>query len=554
LKLVTSLLCCALLLPAAPQQDSGNIPGIPRIGVSGAEHRISLDEAIQMALKNNLDIAIERQSLANAQQLIRAAEGAFDTKLVWKPSLASNNTPVTSILQGANGKLSEHFYRENFGFVQLIPHTGAQVGVEFDNACNSSSNIFNSLNPFYTSQLTVNLSVPLLRNWNTDENQTDILIRRKQAEGTTAQFEVQVTNIITQVQQAYWDLVAARQDTEVEGEAVKLADEQLARDQREINAGTLAPVEVYASRAELERRRDSQIASATTLTQAENTLKTLLLPDRHDPLWSAQFIPVNEDLLTPTAPINVNDAVVDALKRRPELRDVESQQATNKLQYRLYKNQTLPQANLTASYSNQGLAGTLRPGEDPFTQLETSLYQRLNDLSVVAGLPPVPVASFGGLPPSVIGGYGTAANSVFSGRFQSVQAGLDIEWSPRNRTARAHLAESAIDSKRLQLEQSRTEQMIQAEVRNALQALDSAHQRVIASQASVDAAQQKLDSETRLFRNGESTNFLVLTRQNEYLDSRHRLLLARLDYNRAVARLEQSTGSTLQSHHVQVVQ
>jgi HAE1 family hydrophobic/amphiphilic exporter-1 len=96
--------------------------------------------------------------------------------------------------------------------------------------------------------------------------------------------------------------------------------------------------------------------------------------------------------------------------------------------------------------------------------------------------------------------------------------------------------------------------MIQAEVRNALQALDSAHQRVIASQASVDAAQQKLDSETRLFRNGESTNFLVLTRQNEYLDSRHRLLLARLDYNRAVARLEQSTGSTLQSHHVQVVQ
>ncbi len=231
-----------MLLTAAPQQqESGNIPGIPRIGVSGTEHRITLDDAIQMALKNNLDIAIERQNLANAQQLIRAAEGAFDTKLVWKPSIASNNTPVTSILQGANGKLSEHFYRENFGFVQLIPHTGAQVGVEFDNARNSSSNIFNSLNPFYTSQLTVNLSVPLLRNWNTDENRTDILIRRKQSEGTTAQFEVQVTNIITQVQQAYWDLVAARQDTEVEGEAVKLADEQLARDQREINAGTLAP-------------------------------------------------------------------------------------------------------------------------------------------------------------------------------------------------------------------------------------------------------------------------------------------------------------------------
>ena len=112
MRLVTSLLCCSLLLPAAPkQQDGGNIPGIPRVGVSGTEHRITLNEAIQMALKNNLDIAIERQNLANAKQLIRAAEGAFDTKLVWKPSIASNNTPVTSILQGANGKLSEHFHR-----------------------------------------------------------------------------------------------------------------------------------------------------------------------------------------------------------------------------------------------------------------------------------------------------------------------------------------------------------------------------------------------------------------------------------------------------------
>lgn len=555
MRLVTSFLCCALLLSAAPQQPvSGNIPGIPRIGVSGVEHRLTLDEAIQLALQNNLDIAIERQNLANAQQLIRAAEGAFDSKLIWKPSLASNNTPVTSILQGANGKLSEHFYRQNFGFVQLIPHTGAQVGVEFDNARNSSSNIFNSLNPFYTSQLTVNLSVPLLRNWDTDENRSAILIRRKQSEGSTAQFEVRVTDIITQVQQAYWDLVAARQDTEVEGEAVKLADEQLARDQREINAGTLAPVEVYASRAELERRRDSQIASATTLAQAENTLKTLLLPDRHDPLWTAQLIPVNEDLLKPNAPTNVKEAVEDALKRRPELRDVQSQEDANKLQYRLYKTQTLPQANLTASYSNQGLAGTLRPGQDPFTQLEGALYQRINELSVASGLEPFPAPSFGSLPPTVIGNYGTAANSVFSGRFQSVQAGLDIEWSPRNRTARAQLAESAIDQKRLKLQQSRTEQMIQAEVRNALQALDSAHQRVVASQASVEAAQQKLDSETRLFRNGESTNFLVLTRQNEYLDSRHRLLLARLDYNRAVARLEQSTGLTLPNHRVTVVQ
>ncbi len=549
MKVLVSLLCLSMLLSA---QQTG-IPGIPRVGVTAGEHRLSLDEAIQMALANNLDIAIERQNVADAQQLIRAAQGAFDPQFHWKPSLASNNTPVTSILEGANGKLSEHFDRQNVGYSQLIPHTGAQLGVEFDNARNSSSNIFNSLNPFYTSLLAVNLSVPLLRNRATDENRSALLIRRKQSNSSVALFDVRVTNIITQVQQAYWDLVAAREDTEVEGEAVKLGAEQLARDQREIEAGTLAPVEIFASRAELERRRDSQISSVATLTEAENTLKTLLLPDRRDPLWNQQLIPANEDLLAPTAPTNVDEAVGDAMKNRPELRDVQSQQEANQLQLRLYKNQTLPQANLTASYTNQGLAGALRPGEDPFTQLESSLYQRLNELSAINNLPPTPIANFGALPPTVLGGYGTAAGSVFAGRFQSVQAALDIEWTARNRTALAQLAQSAIAQKRLQFQKARTEQLIQADVRNALQSLDSAHQRVVASQASVNAAQEKLASETRLFRNGESTNFLVLTRQNEYLDSRHRLLLARLDYNRAVARLEQSTGLTLQSHHVKVL-
>ena len=254
------------------------IPGIPRVGVTTEEHRLSLDEAIAMALANNLDIAIERQNVADAQQLIRAAQGAFDPQFHWKPSLASNNTPVTSVLQGANGKLSEHFYRQNVGYSQLIPRTGAQLGIEFDNARNSSSNTFNSLNPFYTSQLAVNLSVPLLRNRTTDENRSALLIRSKQANSSAALFDVRVTDIITQVQQAYWDLVAARQDTEVEGEAVNLGSEQLARAQREIKAGTLAPVEVFASRAELERRRDSQISSAAALTEAENTLKTCSCP------------------------------------------------------------------------------------------------------------------------------------------------------------------------------------------------------------------------------------------------------------------------------------
>ena len=109
----------------------------------------------------------------------------------------------------------------------------------------------------------------------------------------------------------------------------------------------------------------------------------------------------------------------------------------------------------------------------------------------------------------------------------------------RNRTAEANVAQSVIAERRLKLEQARVEQGIEAQVRNTLQAIQTARQRIAAAEASAKAAKDKLDSETRLFAAGESTNFLVLTRQNEYADSRRRAVAAHLDLNRAVALLDE---------------
>jgi outer membrane protein TolC len=127
-----------------------------------------------------------------------------------------------------------------------------------------------------------------------------------------------------------------------------------------------------------------------------------------------------------------------------------------------------------------------------------------------------------------------------------------MDWSPRNRTAKANLSQTAINERRLKLERDRIEQAIAAEVRNAMQALETSRQRIIAAEASARAAKEKLDSETRLFQTGESTNFFVLTRQNEYSDSRHRVLMSRLDFNKAVARLRQAMGTTLDAHKLSV--
>ena len=238
---------------------------------------------------------------------------------------------------------------------------------------------------------------------------------------------------------------------------------------------------------------------------------------------------------------------VSAVARKLSLR-----MDTNDVQKKLSADQTRPQVNLVASYSNSGLGGTLQTQENPITASTALLYDRLNQLSSLAGLPVLPPASFGTLPDYLIGGYGTALSNVFGGRYQSVQVGLSFDLTLRNRTAQANLSQTLIAEKRLKLERARGEQVIEAQVRGALQAMETARQRIRAAEASQKAAQEKLDSENRMFQTGESTNFLVLTRQNEYADSSLRAVAAHLGFNKAVARLEQALGVTLRSHEVKL--
>jgi outer membrane protein TolC len=141
---------------------------------------------------------------------------------------------------------------------------------------------------------------------------------------------------------------------------------------------------------------------------------------------------------------------------------------------------------------------------------------------------------------------------MFGGRYQSFQVGVSLDFNLRNRTADASYSQTLINEKRLRLERIRAEQAIAAQVRNSLQGIETARQRIEAAEASQRAAKEKLDSEIRLYQTGESTNFLVLTRQNDYSDSRRRAVIARLDYNKSVARLQQALGSTLSTYKIVV--
>ncbi len=502
--------------------------GPARVGVGATQKRMMLKDAIELALQNNLDIQIEKTNTVLTQSQYRQTFGVWDPVLGYRPNLSYNVTPTSSPLQAADGKLVDRNLSNNFTFSQKTPWQGTRLEAAFNNGRLSTSNPFSGLNPFTQSALVLSLTQPLLRGRKIDNDRNQIRLRRKQIDISEADYELRVIQVVTLVTQGYWNLVAARQDIDVKKQSVDLAKDQFERSKRQIDAGTLAPVELSGALAELERRQDSYYSSIGLVTEVENNLKGLLAGGRDQAIWEDEVIPVETRNSAPPALDDLKGIIKAAVERRPELKNLRLRLEANEFQKDLAKNQLLPGANLTAGYTMAGLAGDRSQAKNPF-------------FGGIAGA---------NVPPSFIGGYGTTLSSLFGQNYSSWQAGLQIDWTVRNRAAQESLAQTKLSERALGLQRARAEQSIEAEVRNALQALRTAEQRIVAAEASVKAAKEKLDSEQRLFETGESTNFLVLTRQNEYADSQRRSLVGRLDFNKAIAQLQQALGVTLETNNI----
>jgi HAE1 family hydrophobic/amphiphilic exporter-1 len=500
-----------------------------RVGVGLTQKKLTLQEAIETALQNNLDIQLERANTVLSRSQYRQTFGVWDPVLGYRPTMAYNVTPTPNVLQAADGRLVDRNFSNNFNFSQRLPWNGTRLDTNFNNARLSTSNPFVGLNPYTSANLNVLLTQPLIRGRKLDAERNQIRVRRKQIDVSEADYELRVIGIVTQVTAAYWDLVAAREDIEVKKQSVDLAREQYERSRRQIDAGTLAPVELSAAQAELERRQDTYFASVGLLTEVENNLKTMLAGGRDQTIWDDEILPTEQRSIKPPMVDDLKSVVRDAIGKRPELKNLRLRLEANEYQKELAANQLLPQVNVQAGYTLAGIAGVQNRAPNPFNP---------------GG------GGFGAPPANFLGGYGSTLNNLFGGSYSSWQAGLQVDFNIRNRAGGETLAQANLAERTLQLQRTRAEQLIEAEVRNSLQSLRTAEQRIVAAEASARAAKEKLDSEQRLFDTGESTNFLVLTRQNEYADSQRRGLAARLDFNKAIARLEQALGVTLEAHNI----
>ena len=517
--------------PIAPNFEAPvrPLPSADRVGVDVANQLpISLQDAITLALQNNNDIDSSRIGVQISEFNLRAAQGVYDPNFVSENYYESRTTPTASTIGGAtNGAVTQRSLTGGFGVNGFSPWQGGSYSLDFSSSRTTTTNQNSFLNPQYPSLLSLTYTQPLFRGRGIDNNRRTIEIAKKNLSLSDAQFRQRAIEVIALVEQAYWDLAYSLRNLQVQIDAVKQARVQLESNQRLVAKGVLAPIDIIAANAQITTFEQNVYTAQQAVTQAENTLKTLMLPDRSNDVWTRALVPVSPvEVEVPHVPLE--QAVSAALVNRQEISQLRTSAEINKINEKFYRDQTKPQVDLVGSYSANGLAGATTPrAVDPTTgQLR--------------------------VPDNLIGGYFKSLGNLIQQDYPTYRVGVTISLPFGNRTAKANLGRTLAEGTQIENQRAQTEQNIEADVRNALQTLRSAEARLQAAVATRASAEQLFESEQRQFRAGTSTVFLVFQRQTTLISARANELQAQTDLNKAVSTFQRVLGTTLTANSVEI--
>ncbi|HEX8559575.1 MAG TPA: TolC family protein [Pyrinomonadaceae bacterium] len=534
--------------------ETGPFPALERVGVDMGEQRaLSVREVIELALANNKDIEVARENVRAAEFDLQAARGVYDPRFLTNSYYERTETPTASFLSGSpTGAVSQSGFFSSSSVQGLTPKFGGGYRVDFVNNRITTNNQFAALNPQYPTSLTFSYTQPVLRGLRFDQNRRAIEIGKKNLSLTDAQFRQRAVETITAVQRAYWDLVYALRNLQIQREAVRDARAQLEHNRRLVAEGMLAPIDVVAAEAQVSGFEQSVYSALDDVGRAENNLKNLVAENREAPIWRVAIVPTEAVDLAPPQ-VTLDDAMQAALKGRPELLSSDVAREINEIELRFAREQTRPQVDLVASYGMVGLAGAENvSGLNPLTASNLEVRNRINELSALAGLPRLPDPPAQSVPGSLVGGEGQSLLNLAANRYTNFRAGVTVNLPFRNTTARAQLGRALVDADRIRTQREQLEQLIQVDVRNALQLVRTAESRLRAAASARSASEQQYASEQRKLDAGQSTVFLVLERQTQLATARGNELRAQTELNKAVAELQRATGNALEQNRVQL--
>jgi HAE1 family hydrophobic/amphiphilic exporter-1 len=558
----------ALLVPTA--RELPPMPSLNRLGVDSTQTlTLSLDEAIRMALKNNNSIEVARHDVRFSENILRSLEGAYDYQFTLSPRYNKSVAPSFSTLSGADssGTVSQTDLQVDSSASKLMRRGGGRYEIFYNNLRSNSSSSFSQFNPFYSTSLGVSFTQPLLRDREIDGTRREIRIQRKLIQQSDADFRRLTTNVIAQVQSAYYELVFALRNLQNRVTNLKLARENFYETEARIEAGTSAPIERSEVQTSLSSREAEVLFASRNVSAAENVLKELILRDPLAREWSTTILPTDQLSFEPT-PVDLAAVMNEARANRPELQRLQLQSDINAINYKYLENQAKPRVDLQATVATTGLAGSAvnfgTPSTAPFPLISGNptlnpnafLLQEVNQLRALQGLGPAtvptltPQDSGSSVPPGLVGGYGRLLRNLLSFQTKNIVVGVTIQLPLRNQTAKANLEGQRIVQSQLAASVRLTGQSVEREVRDAAQSVETSRLAVLAARVAREGAEWQLRGERSLYQVGRSTTFLLLQRQNQLVEARNSELRAEIDYGKALVELQRATSTTLRVNNV----
>jgi outer membrane protein TolC len=543
-----------------------NSPRVDQL-IQNGELRLTLQDAISLALENNLDISVQRYTpwlsdldLLRTKAGLGTAAGSFDPRLTstmsWQRASNPINNPILAGTTIALAAITNNSAQANMSLTQGF-HTGTSYAVTWNNNRQSTTSPGAIVNPSVSSTLIFGFSQPLLNGFGFTSNMRFIRIARNNKRIADLTFTNQLIVTVSAVQNMYWDLVFAREDVKVKKRSVELAEKLYNDNKRQVEIGTLAPIEVVRAEAEVARTRQDLIVAQTFLLQQQTLLKNAVTKNVMDATMQTIEIVPTDVISKPPAveAVTLFDAVKEAWEKRPDIRQSQIDLESRGITTHATRNALLPTLNLNGQYSGTGLGGNSKNTVTTPTGTFASTGVPIVDASgvpvLVGGVP-----TFGGRANSttttsiVEGGYGDSLNTLRHFDFPTYGVSLNLTIPILNRAAQADNAQAILLQRQAETSLKRLQNSIIVEVRNAQIALEQNRARVEAAQKSRELAERTLDAEQKKYQLGASTIFFVIQAQRDLAAAQSAEVSSLVALTKSKVDFEKALGRTLEVNNI----
>lgn len=494
------------------------------IGVGEEIQRpLSLHEAVALGIQNNLQVEVERYAPVIAEYNADGAWGLYDPVLGFEAGW-NKATDLNSNTILGEPALEVESDDQRARISTLVPYVGATIGFDIGGGQSVSNSAIQGLVPEYDASYSITTSIPLMRNLIWNEAWTNVKASEKRSEASQETFRASLMDVVQGIEDAYWGLVASREQLRVERKSLEESKALLEQTRTEYDVGVKSKVDVVEAEAGVAERAVNVIVAQNAYHSAQDALVDQVLGTQLRDTTNLLFLPIDRPEDFEHVQPNVRESVQTAMVKRPELQAARSEIERREIELKYAKNQRLPRLDVQASYGKEGLSGdcVVTPlGNSCANVPDGSRGRSYSDLFDDDGGP----------------SYG--ARALFS---------IPIP----NTRARKNARIADLELRRAKTQTARLEQQIILEVRDALRALESSYRALDAAERRRLAAQEQLRAEQVRLEHGESTPFDVLQRERDLVQAESQKIAALQNYRSSQVALQRRQGTLLDAHTIRI--